>query len=199
MLGTYSERAIGEATDLVEIGLPLRRIGLIGNEREDLLDGPLDLTVVSMSITLTHAPDHVLKAGQPGLEPGIAGFGDRCLSQLGHCPKASPNRNRGCLGLEERLASKHRNDAGGGTRTPTLLRAPGPKPGVVYQFHHARGKADSRGDCASCRFRGFMLAAGMEATTVREGYELWRPNREKAQSKTTKAIVAFVLLVSAGC
>ena len=38
----------------------------------------------------------------------------------------------------------------------------------------------------------------MEATTIREGYELWRPNREKAQSKTTKAIVAFVLLVSAG-
>jgi hypothetical protein len=37
----------------------------------------------------------------------------------------------------------------------------------------------------------------MEATHVREGYELWRPNREKAQSKTTKAIVAFVLLVSA--
>ncbi len=44
---------------------------------------------------------------------------------------------------------------------------------------------------------GSMLAAGMEATTVREGYELWRPNREKAQNKTTKAIVAFVLLVSA--
>ena len=37
----------------------------------------------------------------------------------------------------------------------------------------------------------------MEAKEAREGYELWRPNREKAQSKTTKAIVAFVLLVSA--
>ena len=32
---------------------------------------------------------------------------------------------------------------------------------------------------------------------VREGYELWHPNREKAESKTTKAIVAFVLLASA--
>ena len=32
---------------------------------------------------------------------------------------------------------------------------------------------------------------------ARPGYELWRPNREKAESKTTKAIVAFVLLVSA--
>jgi lysylphosphatidylglycerol synthetase-like protein (DUF2156 family) len=37
----------------------------------------------------------------------------------------------------------------------------------------------------------------MEATTVREGYELWRPNREKASSKSMKAIVALVLLVSA--
>jgi lysylphosphatidylglycerol synthetase-like protein (DUF2156 family) len=42
------------------------------------------------------------------------------------------------------------------------------------------------------------MLAPMEAISVRPGYELWRPNREKAQSKTTKAIVAFVLLVSAG-
>lgn len=32
---------------------------------------------------------------------------------------------------------------------------------------------------------------------VREGYELWHPNREKAPAKTAKAIVAFVLLISA--
>jgi hypothetical protein len=38
----------------------------------------------------------------------------------------------------------------------------------------------------------------MEVTTVRPGYELWRPNREKAHTKTTKAIVSLVLLVSAG-
>jgi lysylphosphatidylglycerol synthetase-like protein (DUF2156 family) len=38
----------------------------------------------------------------------------------------------------------------------------------------------------------------MEVTSVRPGYELWRPNREKAESKATKAVVAFVLLVSAG-
>jgi hypothetical protein len=37
----------------------------------------------------------------------------------------------------------------------------------------------------------------MEATTVRPGYELWRPNREKTESQTTKALVCFVLLVSA--
>ncbi len=33
---------------------------------------------------------------------------------------------------------------------------------------------------------------------VRQGYELWRPNREKAEAKTMKAVIAFVLLVSAG-
>jgi hypothetical protein len=38
----------------------------------------------------------------------------------------------------------------------------------------------------------------MEVTTVRPGYELWRPNREKAESKTTKAIVALLLFVTAG-
>ncbi|HSJ17000.1 MAG TPA: hypothetical protein VK920_02775 [Solirubrobacterales bacterium] len=37
----------------------------------------------------------------------------------------------------------------------------------------------------------------MEATTVREGYELWRPNREKPEAQMTKALVALVLLVSA--
>ena len=38
----------------------------------------------------------------------------------------------------------------------------------------------------------------MEATTVREGYELWRPNREKPEAQMTKALVTLVLLVSAG-
>jgi len=37
----------------------------------------------------------------------------------------------------------------------------------------------------------------VEATSVRPGYELWRPNREKPETKTTKAIISFVLLVSA--
>ena len=32
---------------------------------------------------------------------------------------------------------------------------------------------------------------------ARAGYELWHPNREKAEAKTTKAIVAFVLIASA--
>jgi hypothetical protein len=42
-----------------------------------------------------------------------------------------------------------------------------------------------------------MLAA-MQVAEARPGYELWRPNREKTESKTMKAVVAFVLLVSAG-
>src|SRR4051795_3815943 len=37
----------------------------------------------------------------------------------------------------------------------------------------------------------------MAVNVAREGYELWRPNREKAEAKTTRFIVAFVLLVSA--
>jgi lysylphosphatidylglycerol synthetase-like protein (DUF2156 family) len=39
-----------------------------------------------------------------------------------------------------------------------------------------------------------LMAALGEA---RPGYELWHPNREKAESRTTKAVVAFVLIVSA--
>lgn len=42
-----------------------------------------------------------------------------------------------------------------------------------------------------------MLAAMAQVAEAREGYELWRPNREKAQSKTTKAVVSFVLIISA--
>jgi hypothetical protein len=42
------------------------------------------------------------------------------------------------------------------------------------------------------------MLAVMEQATARQGYELWRPNREKAESKTMKALIAFVLLVSAG-
>jgi lysylphosphatidylglycerol synthetase-like protein (DUF2156 family) len=37
----------------------------------------------------------------------------------------------------------------------------------------------------------------MEVASVRPGYELWRPNREKAETKTTKTVIAFILLVSA--
>jgi hypothetical protein len=38
----------------------------------------------------------------------------------------------------------------------------------------------------------------MEASSVRPGYELWRPNRNRAETKTTKAVVSLVLLISAG-
>jgi hypothetical protein len=37
----------------------------------------------------------------------------------------------------------------------------------------------------------------MEVAQARPGYELWRPNRQSSQNKSTKAVVALVLLVSA--
>jgi hypothetical protein len=38
----------------------------------------------------------------------------------------------------------------------------------------------------------------MEAGAIRPGYELWRPNREKAEAKSARALVVFLLLVTAG-
>lgn len=42
------------------------------------------------------------------------------------------------------------------------------------------------------------MLAPMQVVEARPGYELWRPNREKAETKTTKALIALVLLISAG-
>jgi hypothetical protein len=38
----------------------------------------------------------------------------------------------------------------------------------------------------------------MAVGEVRPGYELWRPNREKATSNTTRAVMALLLLATAG-
>jgi hypothetical protein len=38
----------------------------------------------------------------------------------------------------------------------------------------------------------------MEAGSIRPGYELWRPNREKSESNSARVLVVFLLLVSAG-
>jgi hypothetical protein len=38
----------------------------------------------------------------------------------------------------------------------------------------------------------------MEAGAIRPGYELWRPNREKPEAKSARALVVFLLLASAG-
>jgi hypothetical protein len=38
----------------------------------------------------------------------------------------------------------------------------------------------------------------MEAGSIRPGYELWRPNREKSESNSARALVVFLLLISAG-
>jgi len=37
----------------------------------------------------------------------------------------------------------------------------------------------------------------MEAGSIRPGYELWRPNREKTEAKSAKALVVFLLLATA--
>lgn len=37
----------------------------------------------------------------------------------------------------------------------------------------------------------------MEVASARPGYELWRPNREKSEAKSAKALVTFLLLLSA--
>jgi hypothetical protein len=41
------------------------------------------------------------------------------------------------------------------------------------------------------------MIVGMAVGEVRPGYELWRPNREKARSVTTKFVVALLLLATA--
>jgi hypothetical protein len=38
----------------------------------------------------------------------------------------------------------------------------------------------------------------MEAGSIRPGYELWRPNREKPEAKSARALVVFLLLLTAG-
>jgi hypothetical protein len=38
----------------------------------------------------------------------------------------------------------------------------------------------------------------MEAGAIRPGYELWRPNREKPEANSARALVVFLLLLSAG-
>jgi lysylphosphatidylglycerol synthetase-like protein (DUF2156 family) len=37
----------------------------------------------------------------------------------------------------------------------------------------------------------------MEAGAIRPGYELWRPNRVKAEAKSARALVVFLMLVTA--
>jgi hypothetical protein len=42
MPGSDADRAFGRAPNLEEPGLPARGVRLVGEEREDLLDGPID-------------------------------------------------------------------------------------------------------------------------------------------------------------
>jgi peptidoglycan/LPS O-acetylase OafA/YrhL len=42
-----------------------------------------------------------------------------------------------------------------------------------------------------------MIGGGMSVGEVRPGYELWRPNREKAESVTTKFVLVILLFATA--
>src|SRR5207342_804172 len=107
--------------------------------------------------------------GEPGFEPGFT-----VLETVLMAVRSLP---RGALSL----------DAGGGTRTPTLSRAPGPKPGLSTQIPARPRSNATRSNRYRChaRPRKILDLTSMEVTTVRPGYELWRPNREKAEAKTT--------------
>src|SRR3954464_10130471 len=76
-----------------------------------------------------------------------------------------------------------RGSAGGGTRTPTLFRAPGPKPGLSTSSSTPAIPGQSG------ETQGIVAAM---ADTV-----LVHPNRDKAEAKATKAIVILLLLASA--
>ena len=98
-------------------------------------------------------------------------------------------------------------DAGGGTRTPTLFRAPGPKAGHVLPVP-ARPLVDcpkrrAAQRAARCRtrrhgrFYDSTLRGGR--TSVRPGYELWRPNQGEGRGEARpSAIVALLVVVTAG-
>ena len=82
------------------------------------------------------------------------------------------------------------------------MRAEGFEPPRSFEHEHLklaslpvspRPQEDQSSQTPAREFR----VGPVEATSVRPGYELWRPNREKNEAKATKVLVAIVLLVSA--
>jgi hypothetical protein len=104
------------------------------------------------------------------------GRGERTLFAAGSAP---------VQGFPDLMVLLVRSGAGGGTRTPTAFRPPGPKPGAYFQFRHARVTPAQAG-CT----QGIVTPM---ADTV-----LIHPNRDKAESKATRAGVILLLLASAG-
>ena len=123
------------------------------------------------------------EAGQPGLEPGIAGFGDGALSSLATAPCRDSRCRADWFRRPIGDGINTVTNAGGGTRTPTVLDHED-LTSRVCQFRHARVRT-AQSDLAQVRVSPM-------ADTV-----LVHPNWDKAESKATKAIVILLLLVSA--
>ena len=77
------QRPAGQAPDLLEEPMA-HQLGRLRQGHRGLAMTEAVLRRVGGQVGCGRGID---RAGQPGLEPGIAGFGDRCLSQLGHCPE----------------------------------------------------------------------------------------------------------------
>ena len=100
--------------------------------------------------------------------------------------------------------------AGGGTRTPKGFRPPAPKAGASTNCATPAGTsilgragvAGQRGLCTGELLQTpapAVIVPGMPpARTLRPGYTVIHPNRDKAAAKVIKAIVVLILLVSVG-
>src|SRR4051794_35663622 len=86
------------------------------------------------------------------------------------------------------------DSAGGGTRTPKGLRPPAPKAGAfASSATPAVARQLRRLAADDCMFRHVAAETDSERDVIID-----RPNRDKASSKATRAVVILLLLVSAG-
>src|SRR3954452_15927679 len=84
--------------------------------------------------------------------------------------------------------------AGGGTGTPKGRSPPAPKAGAFANSATPAGNVQLRRPTDDdCMFRNVAVRSDSDRDVVIE-----RPNREKASSKATSALVILLLLVSAG-
>jgi lysylphosphatidylglycerol synthetase-like protein (DUF2156 family) len=66
----------------------------------------------------------------------------------------------------------------------------------AWGFESLRPHSGPQFACSAYPAESIDLLA-MEAGAIRPGYELWRPNREKPEARSARALVVFLLLVTA--